>query len=79
MTYGLKKVNGMKATIHDFKKHGNIIEFDHVESIAEVGAKSSTSDTRGIVITLDLDYSINMGISYIQFINSADFSRIEIH
>lgn len=69
----------MRITIHDYKKHGNTIEFDSVESIAEVWVNSSTIDTRGIVITLDLDYSISRAISYIQYINRADFSRIEIH
>ena len=67
----------MKVTIYDYK--GKILEFNHVESIAEIGMQSSASDTRGIVITLDLQYSIDMGFSYIKFINRADFSRIEIH
>lgn len=67
----------MKVTIYDYK--GAILEFNHVESVAEIGTKSSTPEKRGIVITLDLEYSVNRGISYIQFFKRADFSRIEIH
>lgn len=70
----------MRVTIYDYKTHGNELTFDKVESIAEVGIRASATEAdTGIVITLDLDYAISRSISYIQYINRADFSRIEIH
>ena len=70
----------MRITIYDYKTHGNELTFDKVESVAEVGVRASAKEKdTGIVITLDLDYSMSRAISYIQYINRADFSRIEIN
>ena len=69
----------MKVTIYNYKKHGNNLTYDKVESINEVGVRDHIKDTRGIVINLNIDYAMERSISYIQYINRADFSRIEIH
>lgn len=69
----------MKVTIYNYKTHGNTLTFDKVEAINEVGVRDHIKDTRGIVINLNIDYAMERSISYIQYINRADFSRIEIH